>query len=39
MPNRLLVSLSDRAADASWWLAARLHADRVPEALPAGATR
>ena len=36
MPNRLLVSLSDHAADACWWLAARLHPGRVPEALPAG---
>jgi iron complex transport system substrate-binding protein len=36
MPNRLLVSLSDHAADACWWLAARLHPDRVPEALPSG---
>ncbi len=25
MPNRLLVTLSDHAADACWWLAARLH--------------
>jgi iron complex transport system substrate-binding protein len=39
MPNRLLVALSDHVADACWWLAARLHADRVPEALPAGAAR
>jgi iron complex transport system substrate-binding protein len=34
MPNRLLVTLSDRAADACWWLASRLHPDAVPEALP-----
>jgi iron complex transport system substrate-binding protein len=34
MPNRLLVTLSDQAADACWWLAARLHPSRVPEALP-----
>jgi iron complex transport system substrate-binding protein len=34
MPNRLLVALSDRAADAAWWLASRLHPARVPEALP-----
>jgi iron complex transport system substrate-binding protein len=34
MPNRLLVALSDRAADACWWLAARLHPSRVPQALP-----
>jgi iron complex transport system substrate-binding protein len=39
MPNRLLVALSDRAADACWWLAARLHPGRVPESLPPGATR
>ncbi len=39
MPNRLLVSLSDHAADACWFLAARLHPQRVPEALPAGASR
>lgn len=39
MPNRLLVSLSDHAAEACWWLAARLHPERVPEALPAGAGR
>ena len=30
MPNRLLVALSDRAADAAWWLASRLHPARVP---------
>ncbi len=34
MPNRLLVTLSDHAADACWWLAARLHPGRVPDALP-----
>jgi iron complex transport system substrate-binding protein len=34
MPNRLLVALSDRAADAAWWLASRLHPSRVPEATP-----
>jgi len=34
MPNRLLVALSDRAADAAWWLASRLHPSRVPEAAP-----
>jgi iron complex transport system substrate-binding protein len=34
MPNRLLVALSDRAADAAWWLASRLHPRRVPEAAP-----
>jgi iron complex transport system substrate-binding protein len=34
MPNRLLVALSDRAADAAWWLASRLHSARVPEAAP-----
>jgi iron complex transport system substrate-binding protein len=34
MPNRLLVTLSDHAAEACWWLAARLHPDRVPTALP-----
>jgi iron complex transport system substrate-binding protein len=34
MPNRLLVALSDRAADACWWLAARLHPSLVPEASP-----
>jgi iron complex transport system substrate-binding protein len=39
MPNRLLVTLSDRAADASWWLAARLHPGRVPEAIPQDAPR
>ena len=39
MPNRLLVALSDHAADACWWLAARLHPDRVPESLPPEATQ
>jgi iron complex transport system substrate-binding protein len=34
IPNRLLVTLSDRAADAAWWLASRLHPARVPEATP-----
>jgi len=34
MPNRLLVALSDRAADAAWWLASRLHPVRVPQAAP-----
>jgi ABC-type hemin transport system substrate-binding protein len=34
MPNRLLVALSDRVADAAWWLASRLHPARVPEAAP-----
>ncbi len=34
MPNHLLVALSDRAADAAWWLASRLHPARVPEATP-----
>ncbi len=34
IPNRLLVALSDRAADAAWWLASRLHPARVPEATP-----
>jgi iron complex transport system substrate-binding protein len=34
MPNRLLVTLSDRAVEARWWLAARLHPDRVPERVP-----
>jgi iron complex transport system substrate-binding protein len=32
IPNRLLVTLSDRAPDAAWWLASRLHPARVPEA-------
>jgi len=34
MPNRLLVSLSDHAALACWWLAARLHPGRVSETPP-----
>ncbi len=34
MPNRLIVALSDRAADAAWWLASRLHPGRVPETAP-----
>jgi len=34
MPNRLLVALSDHAADAAWWLASRLHPARVPEEAP-----
>ena len=34
IPNRLLVALSNRAADAAWWLASRLHPARVPEATP-----
>jgi iron complex transport system substrate-binding protein len=34
IPNPLLVALSDRAADAAWWLASRLHPARVPEAAP-----
>jgi iron complex transport system substrate-binding protein len=36
MPNRLLVALSDHAADACWWLASRLHPARVSEAPPPG---
>jgi len=39
MPNRLLVTLSGRAADACWWLAARLHPGRVPDAVPEGGGR
>jgi iron complex transport system substrate-binding protein len=39
MENRSLVTLSDRAADACWWLAARLHPGRVPEAIPEGGPR
>jgi iron complex transport system substrate-binding protein len=39
MPNRLLVSLSDRAADAAWWLAARLHPTRVPQQPPEAGSR
>lgn len=38
MPNRLLVTLSDHAADAAWWLASRLHPTRVPEATPPSPT-
>jgi iron complex transport system substrate-binding protein len=34
MPNRLLVALSDRAADAAWWLASRLHPARVSDPAP-----
>jgi iron complex transport system substrate-binding protein len=34
IPNHLLVALSNRAADAAWWLASRLHPTRVPEAAP-----
>jgi iron complex transport system substrate-binding protein len=34
MPNHLLVALSNRAADAAWWLASRVHPARVPEAAP-----
>jgi iron complex transport system substrate-binding protein len=34
MPNRLLVALSHHTADAVWWLAARLHPQRVPESRP-----
>jgi len=34
IPNHLLVALSDRAADAAWWLASRLHPARVPEPAP-----
>lgn len=39
MPNRLLVALSDHAADAAWWLASRLHPAQVPEAAPPEALR
>jgi len=39
MPNRLLVTLSDRAADAAWWLASRLHPGHVPEAPPPASLR
>ena len=39
MPNRLLVALSDRAADACWWLAARLHPGRVAAVPPAEGAR
>jgi iron complex transport system substrate-binding protein len=34
MPNRLVVALSQHTADAAWWLAARLHPERVPETRP-----
>ena len=34
MPNRLLVALSQHTAEAAWWLAARLHPERVPERRP-----
>lgn len=34
MPNRLLVALSQHTAEAVWWLAARLHPERVPERRP-----
>jgi iron complex transport system substrate-binding protein len=36
MPNRLLVALSDHAAEGCWWLASRLHPERVPEEPPPG---
>jgi len=39
MPNHLLVTLSDRAADAAWWLASRLHPARVPEPAPPPSVR
>jgi iron complex transport system substrate-binding protein len=39
MPNRLLVTLSDHAADACWWLASRLHPDLVPPAPPFATAR
>ena len=39
MPNHLLVALSDHAADAAWWLASRLHPERVPEAAPPPSVR
>lgn len=39
MPNRLLVSLSDRVADACWWLATRLHPTRVPQQVPEAGAR
>jgi iron complex transport system substrate-binding protein len=39
MPNRLLVALSNRAADAAWWLASRLHPAKVPEATPPAGPR
>lgn len=34
MPNRLLVALSDHAAESAWWIASRLHPARVTEAAP-----
>lgn len=34
MPTELLVTLSQHAADASWWLAHALHPDRVPRPRP-----
>ena len=34
MPSALLVTLSQHAADACWWLARALHPDRVPPARP-----
>lgn len=34
MPNRLVVALSQHTAEAVWWLAARLHPERVPEQRP-----
>ena len=34
MPTELLVTLSQHAADASWYLASVLHPDRVPRARP-----
>jgi iron complex transport system substrate-binding protein len=34
VPNRLIVALSDHAADGCWWLGARLHPDRVPRVPP-----
>jgi iron complex transport system substrate-binding protein len=34
MPNELLVALSQYTADACWYLASRLHPDRVPRARP-----
>jgi iron complex transport system substrate-binding protein len=39
MPNRLLVALSDHVAEACWWLATRLHGDRVPAAPAAAGAR
>lgn len=34
MPTELLVTLSQHAADASWYLASALHPDRVPRSRP-----